>query len=49
MTTTTEFTNIIEFNDYISKNLTKYDINTYFTKIHELFNNNVDISFMGIF
>ena len=22
---------------------------TYFTKIHELFNNNVDISFMGYF
>ena len=49
MSSTTEFDNIIEFNDYISKNLSKYDINVYFTKIHELFNNNVDISFMGYF
>ena len=49
MTSTNEFANIIEFNDYISKNLTKYDISVYFTKIHELFNNNVDISFMGYF
>ena len=49
MASTTEFASITEFNDYISKNLTKCDINTYFTKIHELFNNNVDISFMGYF
>ena len=40
---------INDFNDFLSNNLTKYDINTYFTKIHELFNNNVDISFMGYF
>ncbi len=45
----TKFNNVIEFNNYLSNNLTKYDINTYFTKIHELFNNNVDISFMGYF
>ena len=49
MTSTTEFANIIEFNNYINNNLTKYNINTYFTKIHELFNNNVDISFIGYF
>ncbi len=49
MTSTTEFANIIEFNNYLSNNLTKYNINKYFTKIHELFNNNVDISFMGYF
>jgi len=49
MTSTTEFVNIIEFNNYLSNNLTKYNINKYFTKIHELFNNNVDISFMDIF
>ena len=49
MTSTTEFTNIIEFNTYLSNNLTKYNINKYFTKIHELFNNNVDISFMDYF
>ncbi len=45
----TQFANIIEFNNYISNNLIEYDINTYFTKIHELFNNNVDISFMRYF
>ena len=44
-----EFNNIIEFNDYISKYSSKYDINKYFNKIHELFNNNVDISFMEYF
>jgi hypothetical protein len=49
MSSTIEFVNINEFNDFLSNNLTKYDINTYFTKIHELFNNNVDISFMGYF
>jgi hypothetical protein len=46
---TNEFANIIEFNNYLSNNLTKYNINKYFTKIHELFNNNVDISFMDYF
>jgi hypothetical protein len=49
MSSNTEFNNIIEFNDYISKYSSKYDITNYFTKIHELFNNNVDISFMGYF
>ena len=49
MTSTNEFASIIEFNNYISKNLTKYDINVYFTKIHELLNNSTDISFMGYF
>lgn len=44
-----KFNNINEFNDYISNNLTKYDIITYFNKIHELFNNNTDISFMEYF
>ncbi len=44
-----KFNNIIEFNDYISDNLSKYDITTYFNKIHEIFNNNVDISFMEYF
>ena len=49
MSFNTEFKTIIEFNDYISNNNIDYDINVYFTKIHELFNNNVDISFMGYF
>ena len=49
MTSTTEFVNIIEFNDFLSDNLIEYDINTYFTKIHELFNNSTDISFMEYF
>ena len=34
MSSTNEFANIIEFNDYISKNLTKYDINTYFQLLY---------------
>lgn len=49
MASNTEFNNIIDFNEYISKYSSKYDITNYFTKIHELFNNNVDISFMGYF
>ena len=49
MASNMKFNNIIEFNNYISDNLSKYDITTYFNKIHEVFNNNVDISFMGYF
>ena len=44
-----QFKNISEYNDYLSDRLTNYKINEYFKKIHELFNKDVDITFMEYF
>ena len=43
------FKNISEYNNYLANNLTKYSIEEYFKQIHNLFNKNVDISFMEYF
>ncbi len=44
-----QYTNINEFNIYLSNNLTNLKLNEYFKEIHAKFYINIDISFMDYF
>jgi len=43
------FESVIEYNKYLVDGLCKIELKDYFAKVHELFFNDVDISFMDYF